>query len=69
MICKLDTEESFQAVKCAVLESIRGPVEAPKPGAWVRDESGRRVESGRVLTLKVQKEDLDKMKTMIEVQW
>ena len=68
-VVDIDTEESLQAVKRAILGCMHGAVEAPKPGARVRDQSGRRVESGRVLSLRVQKEDLDKTKTIIEVQW
>ncbi|MBE3041259.1 hypothetical protein IMZ48_01465, partial [Candidatus Bathyarchaeota archaeon] len=38
-------------------------------GAIARDENGRLIESGRLLTLKVEAKDLDKAKTVIDAQW
>ena len=72
MFPKLDTEDSLQAVKRVTfdaMKSIYRAVGPPMSGAKVYDQSARTVESGCVLTLKVQKEDLDRVKTVIEAQW
>ncbi|KFH42063.1 hypothetical protein ACRE_072070 [Hapsidospora chrysogenum ATCC 11550] len=72
MFPKLDTEDSLQAVKRVTFDAMKSVHRAagpPKPGAKVYDQSGRTVESGYVLTLKIEKEDLDRVKTVIEAQW
>lgn len=65
----LHIDEVAEAVKNSLRESFRQPNLISTKGATPRDENGRLVESGRVLTLKVETKDLDKVRTVIEAQW
>ena len=69
MTPQLDTEESLQALKQAILESMQNPVHASQPGLKVLDQHGRPIETGRVIPLRVHKEDFEKAKTVIKAQW
>lgn len=65
----LDSSEAIESL----VHSLRGPISRPNlistKGATARDENGHLLESGRVLSLKVDPKDLDKMKAIIEAQW
>lgn len=65
----LDTEESYQAVKRAILESVQIPLEPREAEPRVPDKSGRTIQSGHIITLRVKKDDLEKVKTVLEAQW
>lgn len=65
----LDSSEAIESI----VHSLRGPISRPNlistKGATARDENGHLLESGRVLSLKVDSKDIDKMKVIIEAQW
>lgn len=77
----LDTEEGQNAI-CQALVSLfetpnldsRASLQDPGssilvPKATVRDENGRLIETGRLFKLKVQAEDIQKTKILIDAQW
>lgn len=73
---RLDSEEDIESL-ASILESSLQPQKQFSPRAsakgkekvTARDEFGRSIETGRVFQLKVDQDDLEKTKAVIEAQW
>lgn len=75
-LVNLDDEDATGQIRQAMVRTIQEPnavsrlaTNVSASTATVRDPSGHLVQSGRIFTLKVQADDLDKTKTVIEAQW
>lgn len=69
MVLDLDQEEVVQSVKKSLRNSHRQTSLISTKGATVRDENGRLMESGRLVTLMVETKDLEKMQLLIQANW
>jgi hypothetical protein len=69
-LVRLETAEDITSVANAINESISSPQSLCSPKkATLRDCDGRLIETGRLFTLRVAREDEEKMKTVIDAQW
>ncbi|KAL2755089.1 hypothetical protein ACRALDRAFT_211730 [Sodiomyces alcalophilus JCM 7366] len=69
MVLDFQKEEVVQSVKRSLRESYHRPNLVSTSGATVRDQNGRLMQSGRLVTFKTETKDLDDMKFLLKAQW
>ena len=65
----LDSPEASEAVKEVLVESLNEANIPSTNQTIVIDQDGQTVQSGSILTFKVKREDLPRVKSLIEMQW
>lgn len=66
---RLDSESDIESVTTGIRESFLQRHKLSAKSTTARDEAGRLIESGRVFTLKVDKQDLAKTEAVVKAQW